>query len=389
MGLAASQARLLTITARVHDVEFEAQQIMSKKIALATDKDKLYSDYCAALDAKKIQVAFNGDSGALNYVDATFATVCGYQPKRAGTYALTDAETGALIVDDDVYEAYKVFEGRDKYAFAQEMLGFDYEDGCSHRDEGDESHSSTEIGISTRGDYDSNNSPEFSGTFTDAKTGETIGWTLMTDAEIAVYKAHESDLSDAYSQFKESLASNDKNEVKSAIEKFRNNLYKDNSRAQEIFDGMVSNVGYEDFGDFSKGEFDYYVQLFEGIEAAGGCIPISEYSMNGSTDNDWFNMIVQSGTAIINQYESSGASKGWKAVSTTTGSTFKEVSDEVGIKKAEANYQYELNKINQKDKRFDQDLKKLETERTALTTELDSIKKVKDENIERTFGIFS
>ena len=45
--------------------------------------------------------------------------------------------------------------------------------------------------------------------------------------------------------------------------------------------------------------------------------------------------------------------------------------------------------INMKDKKFDMDLSKLETERTALTTEYESVKKVITDNIQRTFGIFS
>ena len=40
--------------------------------------------------------------------------------------------------------------------------------------------------------------------------------------------------------------------------------------------------------------------------------------------------------------------------------------------------------IDQKDKKHDMDLSKLETERTALTTEYDSVKKVINDNIERT-----
>ena len=45
--------------------------------------------------------------------------------------------------------------------------------------------------------------------------------------------------------------------------------------------------------------------------------------------------------------------------------------------------------LDKKDQKFDLDLSKLETERTALTTEYESVKKVIEENIERTFGIFS
>ena len=45
--------------------------------------------------------------------------------------------------------------------------------------------------------------------------------------------------------------------------------------------------------------------------------------------------------------------------------------------------------IDRKDKQYDMDLSKLETERTALTKEYDSVKQVIKDNIERTFGIFS
>ena len=68
MGMAASQARLLTLTSRLHDVEYKAQNIESQKIALATQKDELYQNYCDALDAKKIQVAFNNGDGSLSLI---------------------------------------------------------------------------------------------------------------------------------------------------------------------------------------------------------------------------------------------------------------------------------------------------------------------------------
>ena len=63
--------------------------------------------------------------------------------------------------------------------------------------------------------------------------------------------------------------------------------------------------------------------------------------------------------------------------------------DKTALAKAEAEYEHKTKQINQKDKKFDNDLSKLETERTALTTEYDSVKKVISDNIERTFGIFS
>ena len=42
MGMAASQSRLLMLTARIHDVEYQAQMIQNAKIQLATQEDEVY-----------------------------------------------------------------------------------------------------------------------------------------------------------------------------------------------------------------------------------------------------------------------------------------------------------------------------------------------------------
>ena len=56
MGMAASQARLLTITARMHDVEYQAQSIQNAKIQLATQSDQVYQNYLEALDATTLTI---------------------------------------------------------------------------------------------------------------------------------------------------------------------------------------------------------------------------------------------------------------------------------------------------------------------------------------------
>ena len=56
MGMAASQARLLSITARIHDVEYQAQSIQNAKIQLATQEDKAYREYNAALEATTLTI---------------------------------------------------------------------------------------------------------------------------------------------------------------------------------------------------------------------------------------------------------------------------------------------------------------------------------------------
>jgi hypothetical protein len=48
-----------------------------------------------------------------------------------------------------------------------------------------------------------------------------------------------------------------------------------------------------------------------------------------------------------------------------------------------------LKAINKKDTQFDLALEDLETERTAITTEIEAVRTVIDDNIKRTFGVFS
>ena len=48
-----------------------------------------------------------------------------------------------------------------------------------------------------------------------------------------------------------------------------------------------------------------------------------------------------------------------------------------------------MRKINAKDKKFDTDIPSLESERNAISTEMDTLKSVAKDNIDRTFKLFS
>ena len=53
MGMSASQARLLSITSRMNDVEFKSQQISNTKIRLADESEQVANDYTKALNKQK------------------------------------------------------------------------------------------------------------------------------------------------------------------------------------------------------------------------------------------------------------------------------------------------------------------------------------------------
>ena len=420
MGMAASQARLLSITARMHDVEFQTQHIQSQKLALATQRDDVYQEYMDALDAKKIQVKLGAGTNA-KMVDATYANVCGYQEGRDGTFAMIDASSGLMIVEPEVEEAFNVY-GNDKYSFAWAMMGFEngdfgwcYDnDGLSTGSEGGDVGGQN-VGIVTKDEPLAANADNYL-SFIDSN-GNNYFVSIMTDVEKYVFDTHKDDsnfsgIVSKYNKIKEmseegSKTPSDKKEIQKAVDDFRDALYGNTQCSNEIYNMMrlekpddeekgtpketINNDNYKKGFDsnFDKNQFDYYVRLFEGIEECGGCMTIDDFAKDGDTGNEWFNNIIKSGKAVLMEYNTTGTKRGWNEISIATTTKLDEVNDDTNEKKAEAKYEHELSIINRKDTKFDQDLNKLETERTALKTEYDAIKQVKDDNIERTFKIFS
>ena len=127
MGMAASQARLLSLTARIHDLEYEGQSIQNAKIQLANHSDQAYEDYLEALDATTMTISTINNSGQTSTISATFNNLCSknkVQSADGSQYALKDSR-GRLIVEDEVARAYDKFTStgmNDSRYFALYML---------------------------------------------------------------------------------------------------------------------------------------------------------------------------------------------------------------------------------------------------------------------------
>lgn len=110
MGMSSSQARLLSLTARQHNVEYRAQKLQAEKLQMANDSDRVYNTYLTALNATKIQARISDNSGSDTFKDATLSMlVDGMIPAdsqfydKDKTYAATsmflkDTATGKLII---------------------------------------------------------------------------------------------------------------------------------------------------------------------------------------------------------------------------------------------------------------------------------------------------
>lgn len=69
MGIAASQARLLLLTARKSDMEYRAQVISQRKIVLAMQTEQLARDYSTAISNRVLKLTWNLNSNDGSTVD--------------------------------------------------------------------------------------------------------------------------------------------------------------------------------------------------------------------------------------------------------------------------------------------------------------------------------
>ena len=96
MGLSASQARLLSITARLSDNELHSQQIANAKVRLADQTQQASADYIKALDSTKLVYTTYDANGEQSCVDLTPGLMYTYSPLK-NQYGLVDS-VGKLLV---------------------------------------------------------------------------------------------------------------------------------------------------------------------------------------------------------------------------------------------------------------------------------------------------
>ena len=294
MGLASSQARLLNLTARMHQIEYGAARLEAMKLQMANESKQVYNDYLEALEKTKVQVKTLNTDGSVTYVD-----VYDYDTGFLGAgYAI---DFNGVVYDNST--AYPLVSSPTTYAEAFEVAEEDLVDGKHPK----------YPEITSTGTY-----------YISAANGELLEEDLVDTSE-EVELTFEQLCKDAFGA---TTAPTGK-EVETVITNLINS-------------GMVTIVQGEKQSDGSW--------LFRHQ-------PDFEFP-------DW---------------ESS--------VATNTG--LQEVTDEIFLKKAEAKYEADMKRIDMKDRKYDHDLAALEAERNAIKQEMETLKTVAKDNVERTFKLFS
>ncbi len=109
MGLAASQARLLTITARLADNELRSQTINNAKMRLATQSSQASEDYVSALNNARLMFT-NTDANGLSQTQVlNFNNLTAFSPYNT-QYGLVNSAGLALVSEKDA-KAYEDSKG--------------------------------------------------------------------------------------------------------------------------------------------------------------------------------------------------------------------------------------------------------------------------------------
>ena len=377
MGMSASQARLLSLTARMTDNENSAQDITYSKIRLANQTQELNNEYLDALDATKLTVLTGFNNSEEVYTDISYGLMTGYNTVATGKqYVVTEAK-GRVLVTAQYAAAFEAGNGDlNKFlaelGYSQATIDVSENSGASDTDKalakqkvheawdqyltsvglhyGDDEHG-LEFGYTSFGNDPYNGYPTY--TLIDLNTGEKSTKALVYEGstqEQREFYDYAVALTEAYYGTSDSI-----NTLKTAADS--------------------ENAGY----------VKYLTNIFQKMLSAGY---YTEDEPNETIkDNAWFEQQLRDGKLLLEYY--STTEKKFVSTSIDSDTAIQEVEDERELSLIEQEYNNKLDDLEAKDNQFDLELKKLDTEHNALQTEYDAVKSVIEKNVEKTFNIFS
>ena len=444
MGMAASQARLLSITARLSNNENTGQNISYAKQRLADQSQQITNEYNEALDATKLTVLTGFNGAEANYEDISYNRMtCLQMAETTKQYVVTDTK-GRVLVTEQIADAYTASKGDYNKFLAQ--LGYSQADmyiqknaeGSTDEENqkikveqqkalkqiheawdkyfetvgitlGDPEHdtyteefrwNNTYASVVMNGDLkyvDQNGNP------IDASEVSTKGYSFIGDGYTSYKDGDEwkplsyegttkeskdlfdyaMALTEAYNRTEEEI--NGVKGDKFDLEAYKTAANSDNASALKYYKNLFNRM--QQNGMFTYTDTPAKATKFEGYEYSQATTGTGKVTKNPLKDNYTFEAALRDGSLRLEYY--STTERKFKSTTISEDNCIQEVPDERAIARAESKYTQDMADLESKDKQFDLELKKLDTEHNALQTEYDSVKNVVDKNVESTFKIFS
>lgn len=427
MGMSASQARLLSITARMSDNENTGQSVSYSKQRLADQTQQINSEYNEALAATKLTVLTGFSGTDAQYTDISYNLMTGLQmAENTKQYVVTDT-MGRAMVSESIADAY--VKARGDFNSFLAVFGYSQADiavsiaGSGHLTE--ETMTENEIAAATKVHeawdkyYSSIGMTLGDDVFTpgDKEHGFgdyfTVGWNNEGNYATCIRRNENNEpvdkdgnVIDITQEGAEDKLVYDPINYEGCTQEQRK-LYDYAMSITEAFMSENYAIPAEKsaYNADNKSTLTYYQNLFNRMQSGGFFAYTNDpmKSMDGTgiykytkekdksdtpeKDNAIFEEMLRKGELQLEYYNST--QKTFISTTISDDQSIQEVKDESKIAEAERNYTQALDDLETKDKKLDLELKKLDTEHNALQTEYDSVKSVIDKNVEKSFSIFS
>lgn len=379
MGMSASQARLLTLTARLSDLELQAQQISNAKIRLSQESEQASLAYSDALSKEQIKVYSGTTDGTSTYIQATAYNLTTYNAvSSTDKQRFLKTSSGAVVVSSDVATAYTNADSTVVYTETAANLQKMYSTLAKYLDAKLGYHdaaSATTAGLT----YDS------AAVTTYTTNYNTAGESVTANSIQSEFSSVDAYLTKMIGYSSEEDATDKGLTYDSKLLTYFTNCY----NGTEGFLNGMGTTSDQYSTSYDSGSDKYYENVYKEVAECGGV----EVDGSQLKDTQWLYDNLNSGNLFLSEWDSTAGTAGtgdFVEVSWTSGdSTLQVGTDDTNTAKAEADYEATTAKIETKDQKFDLELSNIDTEHTAVQTEVDSVKKVIEKNIDRSFKVFN
>lgn len=400
MGLSASQGRLLLLTARKDDLEFRAQQISQRRLILSQQLEEISQDYEDATSNRQMKIGLYLDGANSDSVYNRKESNLTYAALISGTLS-SSLGASALETGIKAYERTADQEFRSNKAYR--LVNASGAIVISDKNEiptginqiinikTKKLSSSTVTSTSTNDDGD------------ETSTTDSVQEEVKTALYDCISNENHKNVKMYYDKIngtiKVTYDGSENGEVFDVNgDKVNSNKYKQGSSVSyDIKDNAIS---FETSTNYSiKEGSDNQYSLIDEYGAVLFRYVVDESLKYGTTDSaggesgpNYLQDCLRNGKYLIQKggYDDNDEGKfKWRSVSWDATANISDYYYDEDDDAAKAKYDRMQAQIQNQDKKLEIELNNIETERSAVTTEIESVQKVIDDNVQDSFKVFN
>lgn len=348
MGLAASQARFLQLTARKSNIEYQAQQINQERLALSEKMSQASNKYNDTTNNRTLTFSYNNGTG-VQEIGLSYSNYKNYMNKQMEGIVSTQQQyylvstSGEKIIVANAEDMQKMIDQSVK-----ETSSSNYQEALKKVNEAKDARKAALKDIESNNLLNAFNEWKDSGlTFNEAKKDK--------------------ELRNAIATIQNAMKDPDTKKVATAAKEAQDELIE----ATKELDDIPQDDRKTSLPTLTPDDFTI-VEDLDNVDTFQKAIREGIYYFATREEDD-------EGNAFFNTHD-------W---GTLGGGAIKDILDRSDDAAAEAEFTDFQAKIQKKDKGLEMRLDQLETERSSIQTEIEAISKVIEKNIESSFKTFS